>query len=161
MRKESRLNRAAGATAAVVLMASGMVVAGAPTASADNCGGLGDYFCGAVKNRTGRAMNYTTNLGDGNGRCYVWNIDGGTASHPDTLPCDQKSIGNGIVGGNGTGVDVDAFTFNGWGYHERFSRTGTWHWRTAGTWTKLWSGEFADCSIGDYNEIWCTRLMQI
>ncbi|MFD4693258.1 hypothetical protein [Streptomyces sp. NPDC058463] len=161
MRKKSRLNRAAGATAAVVLMASGMVVAGAPTASADTCGGPGSYLCGAVKNRTGRTMNYTTNLGAGSGLCQVWNWDGGTGNNSKLASCDQKSIGNGTVGGNGTGVDVDAFTFNGYGYHERFTRTGTWHWRTAGTWTKVRSGEIADCGIGDSNEIWCTVLWQI
>ncbi|MFF8322928.1 hypothetical protein ACF06V_37980 [Streptomyces bobili] len=160
MRKMSRVNRAAGATAAVVLMASGVVVAGAPTASAATCSGPGSYLCGAVKNRTGRTMNFTTNLGAGNGLCQVWNWDGGPGSNPRLASCDQQSMGNGTRGGNGTGVDVDAFTFNGYGYHERFSRVGTWHWRTAGTWTKVRNGEIADCGIGDRNEIWCTVLWQ-
>ncbi|WP_067133310.1 hypothetical protein [Microtetraspora malaysiensis] len=158
MRKtKSRLTRAAGAAAAVVLMASGVAVVGAPAASASTCTGR---FCGAVKNRTGRTMHITLNLGAGSGLCNVWNWDGGTGSNSKQARCDQQAFGNGTKGGNGTGVDVDAFTFNSEGYHERFTRVGTWHWRTKGVWTKIRDGEIADCGIGDSNEIWCTVLVQ-
>ena len=70
-------------------------------------------------------------------------------------------MGNGKRGGNGTGVDVDAFTFADVGYHERFSRLGTWHWQRKGVWTKIRDGEIADCRIGARNEIWCTVLWQL
>jgi hypothetical protein len=161
MRKTmSRLTRAAAVTAAGVLLASGAAVAGAPAASASTCDGVTGYFCGAVKNRTGRTMHVTLNLGSGNGFCDVWNWDGGPGGSFKHAACDQEAWGNGIKGGNGTGVDVDAFTFNFEGYHERFSRVGTWHWRQKGVWTKIRSGEIADCGIGDGNEIWCTVLWQ-
>ncbi|BBC29873.1 hypothetical protein SGFS_011670 [Streptomyces graminofaciens] len=153
----SRANRTAVAIVAVAFMASGVVVAGATTASADGCVGP---LCGAVKNRTGRTMHYTTSLGDGPHFCDVWNWDGGTGSKFKHAECEQKSFGNGTVGGNGTGKDVDAFTFATHGYHERFSRVGTWHWRQKGVWTKIRSGEIADCGIGDNNEVWCTVLVQ-
>lgn len=161
MRNKFHLNKAVGVTTALV-MASAVVVAGAPTAYAGVCDGPGDYLCGAVKNRTGRTMHYTTNLGNSTarGKCDVWNWEGGSGSAWRQAKCDQIGLGNGTRGGNGTGVDVDAFTFNGQGYHERFSRVGTWHWRQKGVWTKIRSGEIADCGIGDNNEIWCTVLWQ-
>lgn len=156
----SRANRTVVATVAAVFMASGVVVAGATTASADVCGGPGDYLCGAVKNRTGRTMHYTMSLGSGPHYCDVWNWGGGTGSSFKHAKCKQESFGNGTRGGNGTGKDVDAFTFASHGYHERFSRVGTWHWRQKGVWTKIRSGEIADCGIGDNNEVWCTVLVQ-
>ena len=76
-------------------------------------------------------------------------------------PCNQQVWGNGTKGGNGTGVDVDALTFANEGYHERFSRIGTWHWRQRGVWTKARDGEIADCGIGDANQIWCTVIVQV
>ncbi|MEV7689036.1 hypothetical protein ACFW1F_25925 [Streptomyces bungoensis] len=160
MRKRtSHLNRAAGGAVALVL-AAGAVVVGAPPAAAATCAGPGSYLCGAVKNRTGRTMHITLNLGEGRGYCDVWNWDGGTGSKFKHAKCDQQAWGNGTKGGNGTHVDVDAFTFNNQGYHERFSRVGTWHWRQKGVWTKIRSGEIADCGIGSGNEIWCTVLWQ-
>ncbi|WP_214410737.1 hypothetical protein [Sphaerisporangium fuscum] len=159
MRKTmSRLTRAAGAAAAVVLMTSGVALTGAPAAFADTCSGR---LCGAVKNRTGRTMHITLNLGEGSGYCDVWNWQGGPGDGFRHAKCDQQAFGNGTKGGNGTGVDVDAFTFNGEGYHERFSRVGSWHWRDRGVWTKIRSGEIADCGIGDKNQIWCTVLWQV
>lgn len=76
-------------------------------------------------------------------------------------PPKSRARVHGTLGGNGTGDDIDAFTFNGEGYHERFSRVGPWNWRKKGVWTKIDSGEIADCGIGDGNEIWCTRLVQV
>jgi hypothetical protein len=133
-------------------------IAGAPTASAHGCT-LG-ALCGAVNNRTGRTMHYTTNLGTGSGPCDVWNKDGDWVSHFWPAHCDQKALGNGTKGGTFSGDDVDAFTFNSEGYHERFFRMGTWHWRQKGVWTKIQNHEIADCGIGDGNEIWCTVLVQ-
>jgi hypothetical protein len=163
MRKpKSRLTRAAATIGAVVLMASGAAVVGAPAASAGGC--TGGYLCGAVKNRTGRTMSYVTkDLGTGSGRCDVWNWNNGNGGNVESFKgvnCDQLGMGNGTAGGNGTGVDVDGFSFNGQGYHERFGRLGTWHWRVKGVWTKVSNGWFADCGIGDGNEIWCTLLVQ-
>ncbi|MEU5635236.1 hypothetical protein [Streptomyces rishiriensis] len=153
----SRANRTAVAVLATAFMASGAVVAGATTASADGCVGP---LCGAVKNRTGQTMHYTMSLGEGPHYCDVWNWGGGTGSEFKHAKCKQESFGNGTRGGNGTGNDVDAFTFASHGYHERFSRVGTWHWRAKGVWTKIRSGEIADCGIGDNNEVWCTVLVQ-
>ncbi|MFF7394705.1 hypothetical protein ACFZAE_40620 [Streptomyces scabiei] len=158
---KSRTNRTALAFGTAVLMAAGMVVAGATTASADACGGPGKYLCGAVKNRTGKPMHYTMRLGSGPHLCDVWNIDGGTTSKWDQTECEHQTFNRGTIGGNGTGRDVDAFTFASHGYHERFSRVGTWHWRKKGVWTKIRSGEIADCGIGDNNEVWCTVLVQV
>ncbi|GLZ35094.1 hypothetical protein Lesp02_72810 [Lentzea sp. NBRC 105346] len=152
-----RLGRAVATITTALAVATGITVVEAPAAQAGNCTGR---FCGAVKNRTGRTMYYTTTLGSGSGFCDVWNRDGGTGSNFWHAPCNQLSMGNGVRGGNGTGYDVDAFTFNNWGYHERFTRVGTWHWRSAGVWTKIRDGEIADCGIGDQNEIWCTVLVQ-
>ena len=106
-------------------------------------------------------MHYTRSLGSGNGFCDVWNWDGGTGNNFQHVACTQVAMGNGTVGGNRTGVDVDAFTFNAEGYHERFSRIGTWHWRQKGVWTKIRDGEIADCGIGAGNQIWCTVLWQV
>ncbi|TWP46956.1 hypothetical protein FKR81_33405 [Lentzea tibetensis] len=156
MRK--RLGRAAATIGTALLVATGIAVVEAPAANAGNCTGR---FCGAVKNRTGRTEHFTTSLGSGAHFCDVWNRDGGTGSNFWHAPCVQRTMGNGVVGGNGTGVDVDAFTFANSGYHERFTRVGTWHWRTAGIWTKIRDGEIADCGIGDGNEIWCTVLVQV
>ncbi|WP_406840574.1 hypothetical protein ACICHK_38315 [Streptomyces sp. AHU1] len=155
----SRANRTAAAVVAAAFMASGVVVAGATNASAVGCRG-GSLLCGAVKNRTGETMHYTTSLGEGPHYCDVWNWTGTTEAEFKHAKCKQLSFGNGTRGGNGTGVDVDAFTFVNHGYHERFSRVGTWHWRAKGVWTKILSGEIADCGIGDNNEVWCTVLVQ-
>ncbi len=108
-------------------------------------------------------MHYTTYLSatrPSTGLCDVWNWDGGATAHSLLAYCDQKPLTGGNVGGNFSGVDVDAFTFNLEGYHERFSRLGSWHWRQKGVWTKIRSGEAADCGIGANNEIWCTLLWQ-
>lgn len=105
-------------------------------------------------------MSVTLDLGQGGGFCDVWNWDGGPGSNFVHAKCDQQSFGSGTLGGNGTGTDVDAFTFNNSGYHERFSRVGSWHWRVKGVWTKIRDGEIADCGIGDGGEIWCTVLWQ-
>ena len=157
-RNMSRLTRALATTGAAVVVASGMTLVAAPSAFADNCDGP---LCGAAKNRTGRTMSVTTDLGTGrSGFCDVWNRGGDTTSNFWHAPCDQQTMGNGTRGGFGTGVDVDAFTFANEGYHERFSRIGTWHWRVKGVWTKFNSAEIADCGIGDGNEIWCTVLYQ-
>jgi hypothetical protein len=154
----SRRPRAAAVASAGALLASGLAVAAAPAASASTCAGR---FCGAVKNRTGRTMSITENLGSGTGYCDVWNWQGGPGSSWMHSHCTQKTWGNGQRGGNGTGVDVDAFTFSGEGYHERFSRVGSWHWRVHGVWTKIRSGEIADCGIGAGKQIWCTVLWQV
>lgn len=158
----SRLARAAVAAGAVVLTVSGVMVVQAPAASAGGCSA--GLVCGAVKNRTGRLMSFTTDLdanpAHGSGYCDVWNWNGGTGESFYHAGCSQQGMGNGTVGGLGTGTDVDAFSFNGEGYHERFSRVGTWHWRTRGVWTKVRDPEIADCGIGDGNEIWCTVLVQ-
>jgi hypothetical protein len=151
------LTRAAATTAAAVFLASAAAVAGATAASADNCAGP---LCGAAKNRTGKTMSITLDLGAGSGYCNVWNSQGGPGSSFWHAHCNQNTIGNGTIGGNGTGVDVDAFSFANQGYHERFSRVGSWHWRKKGVWTKIRSGEIADCGIGDGNAIWCTVLWQ-
>lgn len=159
MRKRiSRLPRAGAVAATGLLLTSGMVVAAADTAYASTCAGR---FCGAVKNRSGKTMSITENLGAGSGYCDVWNWNGGPGSSWKHAHCTQKSWGSGTRGGNGTGVDVDAFTFNGQGYHERFSRVGSWHWRVHGVWTKIRDGEIADCGIGAGNAIWCTVLWQL
>jgi hypothetical protein len=92
--------------------------------------------------------------------CDVWNYDGGDNASWHQTACQQKPWGSGTRGGIGTGIDVDAFTFANQGYHERFYRTGTWHWRTRGVWTKINNAQIADCGIGDGNEIWCTVLLQ-
>lgn len=160
-KRKGRLLRAIATFSTAFLVASGIAVISAPAASAGNCTWVGTrQLCGAVKNRTGRTMSYTTNLGTGAGWCDVWNRSGGPLESWWHAPCGQIPVGNGTIGGNNTNFDVDAFTFNGHGYHERFSRVGTWHWRAKGVWTKFPDGSFADCGIGDGNEIWCTILVQ-
>jgi hypothetical protein len=134
-------------------------------ANASVCAGPGKHLCGAVKNRTGRTMHITRSLAPepkpGGDACDVWNWDGLEKSKFRHAGCSQEPWSNGPLGGNGTGDDIDAFTFNGEGYHERYSRVGPWHWRKKGVWTKIDSGEIEDCGIGDKNEIWCTRLVQV
>ena len=134
---------------------------GVDGSDAEILGTCSGFLCGAVKNRTGRTMHFTRSLGSGNGFCDVWNWDGGPGTNFQHVGCTQEPMGNTTVGGNGTGIDVDAFTFNAEGYHERFSRIGSWHWRVKGVWTKVRDGEIADCGIGDANEIWCTVLWQL
>lgn len=120
-------------------------------------------LCGAVKNRTGRTMHITRTLDPqpkpGEDACDVWNWDGLWKSSFRHAGCHQEPLTHGTVGGNLRHDDVDAFTFNGEGYHERSSRVGKWTWRKKGVWTKIDSGEIADCGIGANNEIWCTRLV--
>jgi hypothetical protein len=159
--KKSRSTRTIATLGAAFLVATAAAVISAPAASASVCEWVGTHqLCGAVKNRTGRTMSYTTNLGSGSGSCDVWNKNGLPKESWWHASCDQRTMGNGTKGGNGTGTDVDAFTFNGEGYHERFSRVGAWHWRTSGVWTKFPVGSIADCGIGDANQIWCTVLVQ-
>jgi hypothetical protein len=148
------------AIAAAVGMALGMTVVTAPAASAGGC--IGD-ICGAVKNRTGKLMHYTTDLATGRpAGCDVWNADGGTKARHEAMRCTHKPLYGGMAGGNRRYplTDVDAYTFNYQGYHERWGRLGTWHWRQKGVWTKIRTGEIADCGIGANNEIWCTTLVQ-
>ena len=146
-------------TAVGALLTAGAVTV-APAASAATCETIaGIQLCGAVKNRTGKTMAITRSF-SGSHFCDVWNWDGGTGNNWNHHACTQESWGSGTRGGNGTGVDVDAFSFANQGYHERFTRLGTWHWRTQGVWTKIRSGEIADCGIGDQNAIWCTVLWQ-
>jgi hypothetical protein len=155
----SKLPRTAAITAVGMLMASAVVIAGAPTASAATCDKAVGLLCGEANNRTGKRM-YLTEGFSGSDYCDVWNWGGGTTYNWHHAHCDQEYIGNGHYGGNGTGVDVDAFTFVGQGYHERFSRVLPWHWRADGVWTKISDGMIADCGIGANNEIWCTMLVQ-
>lgn len=162
-----RRSRKAATAIAVFLLASVGGITTAPTASAGTCTKkLGVLLCGAAKNRTGRTMSITENLSSPRGSdhnwnyCDVWNWQGGPGNSWLHAYCIQKTIGNGTRGGNGTGRDVDAFTFANEGYHERFSRIGSWHWRNKGVWTKIRDGEIADCGIGNGNEIWCTVLWQ-
>jgi hypothetical protein len=156
----SRSRRRALTATAGLLLALGGTVLAAPTASATTCDSKLHYLCGAAKNRTGRTMSVTESLGSGSDYCDVWNWEGGPGSSWLHARCAQETIGNGTLGGNGTGRDVDAFTFANQGYHERFSRVGSWHWRVRGVWTKIRDGEIADCGIGDGHEIWCTVLWQ-
>ncbi|MFD9432042.1 hypothetical protein [Streptomyces sp. NPDC060002] len=87
-------------------------------------------------------------------------LGGCTGSEFQQSSASSCRSADGTRGGNGTGPDVDAFTFASHGYHERFSQVGTWHWRAKGVWTKIPSGEIADCGIGDNSEVWCTILVQ-
>lgn len=147
------------AVAATVGMALGMTVVATPAALANDCR-LG-YYCGAVKNRTGKLMHYTIDLSDGQPvGCDVWNRNGGTTPNHWAAKCTHKQVTRLVTGGNGSGLDVDAYTFNYQGYHERHTRLGPWRWRQKGVWTKILTNEFADCSIGANNEIWCTMLVQ-
>jgi hypothetical protein len=153
------IHRLMAMLATVVLLASGALVLGAGSASATTCDDYTGYLCGEVKNRTGITMKITQKF-SGTGYCDVWNWGGGTTYNWNHHVCTQGSLGNGTKGGNGTGVDVDAFSFANQGYHERFTRLGTWHWRVKGVFTKVSDGEIADCGIGDSNAIWCTVLVQ-
>ncbi len=141
----------------VFLLTPGAFVMATPIARADGC-----YYglCGEVKNRTDQTMSITEDLGEGPHYCQVWNWNGGTDDSSVRGHCTQETIGYGTYGGDFTGVDVDAFTFANEGYHERFGRLGTWHWRTKGVWTKIRDEEIADCGIGDGGQIWCTVLLQ-
>jgi hypothetical protein len=152
------LRRAVATSGAIFLVAVGAVALEVQTASAGGC--AHGVLCGAVKNRTDKTMSVTLDLGDGGGWCDVWNWSGDYRDNFQHKPCDQITARNGTLGGNGTGVDVDAFTFANQGYHERFTRLGIWHWRVKGVWTKIQDGEIADCGIGDGNQIWCTVLAQ-
>lgn len=136
------------------------------TRVADSCSAWGT-ICGQVKNRTGRPMRFTLTLGskedkdkDLDHRCDVWNRHGGDRYRFWQAWCHQLPLNVGVVGGNFTAIDVDAFTFPDHGYHQRFTRFGKWHWRKKGVWTKIRNGENADCGIGAKNEIWCTLLWQ-
>lgn len=163
-RTNNRWLRTIATLSATFLVATGVTVVSAPAASAGDCTRLRIHkLCGAVKNRTDRTMSYTTNIGDNHaiGTCNVWNKnDLPVESWWDKAPCDQIALGKGTVGGNRTGTDVDAFTFNGHGYHERFTRLGKWQWRVKGVWTKIPNGSVADCVIGDNNAVWCTIVVQ-
>jgi hypothetical protein len=147
------------AVAATVGMALGMTVLTAPAASAGGC--IGDR-CGGVKNRTGKLMHYAVNIGYGPSKCDVWNWNDGTTPAFKAADCTQTPLYGGTAGGNRRYplTDVDAYTFNYQGYHERYGRLGTWHWRQKGVWTKFRTTEIADCGIGANNEIWCTTLVQ-
>jgi hypothetical protein len=146
------------AVAATVGMVLGMTVLTAPAASAGGC--IGNR-CGGVKNRTGKLMHYTTDLSNGPpGGCDVWNGEGGPVPWFKAMKCTHTPLPEGNAGGKGSGTDVDAYTFNYQGYHERHTRLGPWHWRQKGVWTKILTNEFADCGIVANNEIWCTMFVQ-
>lgn len=151
----SRLSRAAAMTVAGVVVASGAAVAVAPSAFASECH-LHGAICGGVKNRTGRTMYIARHLGQGSGWFAVWNWRDVPLEYPNRVHCDQQPVGNGAWGGYFSDDDIDGFTFNSEGYHERFGHIGTWHWRQKGVWTKVPDAFSADCGIGDSNEVWCT-----
>ncbi|MEU9687859.1 hypothetical protein [Amycolatopsis japonica] len=158
MRKTmARFIRAVAVVATGVAVATGLAALNAPAASA---GGCVPPVCGGVWNNTSKTMSVTVNLGSGSGHCDVWNYDGGTTNKFKYAKCDQLDLGRGTFGGPRNKppyFDVDAFTYNGQGYHERFGPLGTWHWRTKGVWTKIRDYQFATCNMDD-GQIWCTIL---
>lgn len=127
-------------------------------------GGCEATRCGGVKNRTGRTMHVTLELGKGGHLCAVWNNGGGWKPWKpkfERVSCTHRTVGNGWWSGNFSGQDIDAFTFASEGYHLRWGRLGRWGWKTKGVWTKIPTGSAADCGIGARKEIWCTVLVQL
>jgi hypothetical protein len=164
MHRTSRIARRTIA-AVVVLAASAAtaVLAKAPNASAHECNQVGSLkFCGALINLTGRPMSYAR-YGYTGTHCYTLAPGASDGSVPTRQDCQEgrAPVSSGIVGGEASD-DVDGFTVKSEGYHVRdtlgiFS-LGGWHWRDKGVWTKFHGWSFAECHIGDANQIWCTML---
>ena len=111
------------------------------------------------RERTIRLLQFQGLRGSGGDYSYeVLNLVNGRRTAQEIRRRPILVAGN--AGGKGSGTDVDAYTFNYQGYHERHTRLGPWRWRQKGVWTKILTNEFADCSIGANNEIWCTMLVQ-
>ncbi|MEV0321597.1 hypothetical protein ACIBKX_15780 [Streptomyces sp. NPDC050658] len=140
MRLRTRL---LGVTAGCLGMVAATVLSAAP-AQATVCTGLN---CGKVKNKSTAGMHFTVDLGSGGDRCDVWNYDGGNKEKWKYAKCGQTFLGAGkSKGGAGSGVDVDAFTFNGTSYGLRmYSDTAPVQTRKKGIWTKIRGDEVATC----------------
>jgi hypothetical protein len=155
----TRLTRVAAAAAIGLTLLVGVNVTAAPAASAADCF---LWLCGGVRNTTPHQMHYTTDLSASwrHHRCDVWNWDGGNSRNWKHAYCVQNTTGGGgggtTVGGPYSGVDVDAFTFVGRGYHVKWGLWGAWSWHVGGEWTKIQTDEMAYCGIGDQNEVWCS-----
>jgi hypothetical protein len=132
----ARLGVAAAVTAAATLLP-------ASPASAGSCL-LGGRICGVVRNNTSWGMHVTLNLeAKVPGRCDVWNIHGGPVVARRLVGCTQEYLAPGHRRG-GSGEDVDGFTFNDRGYW--VIMFGTWTWHQKGVWTKIRTGQQANCS---------------
>lgn len=125
---------------AATIGAAAVAVMPAP-AQADGCRGP---ICGGVRNWTGFTMHTTLDLWWGNDRCHLWNQYGGPIASSAIVACSQRSLGSWSTrGGYGSGVDVDAFTFNYRGYY--VYALGAYRWRDQGVWTRL-RGQVATCT---------------
>ncbi|MEV7194498.1 hypothetical protein AB0N81_22205 [Streptomyces sp. NPDC093510] len=99
-------------------------------------------LCGEVSNASHLAMHTTIKLGSGSDRCDVWNYDGGDKQKWVYAECTQKKLSSGGRRG-GSGVDVDAVTFNSEAYILDFHGATTW--KAKGVWTKIRDNETATC----------------
>jgi hypothetical protein len=128
-------------------------VVATPTAEAGNCTGS---LCGGALNRSGRIMGIAR-LGEGKESCPVWNRHDVPVESVTTFTCKQEPLPAGYrKGGNGTGDDVDAFSFNFEDYWVRFTTVGGWIERKKGIWTKIVDGLAAVCGRGAQGRIECT-----
>ncbi|MEV2255861.1 hypothetical protein AB0I94_35790 [Streptomyces sp. NPDC050147] len=123
---------------------TGGLIATSPPAAAGGC--TVGYICGKVINDTRTKMHYTTNLGSkrGTGTCDVWNKHGNWERAWKNMKCTQVELpAPGKRGGDGTGTDVDAFTFNHTGYYLKTSSSQVY--REKGVWTKFTNEKTLRC----------------
>ncbi|MDQ1287247.1 MAG: hypothetical protein QG622_812 [Actinomycetota bacterium] len=136
--------RASRVLVVAALIASGSVVVSAGPAHAAGC--AGGVVCGKVDNQSDFGM-YTTvglNSADATDRCDVWNRSGGSASDPGIWKCWQRYLGpHSSRGGNFTGTDIDAFTFNDRPYYLEID--GKSLLVQQGNWTKISDTQTATC----------------
>jgi hypothetical protein len=128
---------------AALLLSGGAVIASAGSASAAGCT-LG--ICGKVDNQSGFGMYTTVGLNASNAPnlCAVWNKNGGATWDQVTWKCWQRYLGpHSSRGGNFTGVDVDAFTFNDRPYYVVID--GQSLLVQQGLWTKISNTQTATC----------------
>lgn len=143
----ARLRRV-GATATIAaIIGSGLAIAPASSANANECRIRG-YFCGTVVNVSGRAMAVAQFRSDlPHSRCVVWNdSNAGVMGYPNRKweNCVTRRLDSGYrIGGNG--VDIDGFTMVNNRYDLFYGNV--WRKRlAAGEWTKISSFQTVICT---------------
>ena len=103
-----RLRRAFAVGMTTTVMTTLVTLLSPSAAQAGTC--TAGIFCGSVNNNSRFWMTTTETWNSGPHRCQLW--------QGNVYNCTQKDLAPlGIRGGRGTGVDVDAFTYNNTDYY--------------------------------------------
>lgn len=143
-RVQSKCGKVIRVLAAAALFSSGVVLSSGAPAGAAGCT-LG-VICGRVVNASGVGLHTTSRLNESGlpHMCHIWNKNEGSGRSEVRWSCAQEYLGSGSSrGGNFTGNDVDAFTFNDRPYYLLIE--GEWLLIQQGVWTKINSAQTATC----------------